>query len=255
VSDARLRQLERAYAESGALADERALLHARLQAGALEREALALAAYCGSAVALELGGPLEPAPPTVEDWFSARGWGEGLLRWGQAVPTRAVLAILTPVLASLPEREPSRLYGDGLVESALRPRLLDLLAELEAWALEPCARTQRRVRRSARDLAGPAERFAEVLTAARAAHRDPWAQLTARERELGRLEDVLRRCARAVSDTVANRRGQHAGVIVSGALFLPRGGLAEGQALATGELIAWALGHGDPLRDRVEARG
>lgn len=251
MSDARLRQLERAFAESQALADERALLHARLQAGELERDALALAAYCGSPVALELGGSADPAPP-VRDWVSARAWGEGLERWGRAVPTRAVLAVLTHAVSSLPERQTSTLYGDGLVESTLRSRILDLLAELEAWALEPCARTQRRVRRSTRDLARPAERFAETLAQARAVHRDPWAKLTARERELGRVEDVLSRCARDVGST---RRGQHAGAIVSAGLFLPRGGLAEGYGLATGELIPWALGHGDPVRARVVKRG
>ena len=50
--DAKLRELERAWRGTGAVADESAYLHERVRAGALSYARLELAAYCGHAAAI-----------------------------------------------------------------------------------------------------------------------------------------------------------------------------------------------------------
>lgn len=58
MSDARLRELERRWLESGSLEDQAAWLNARVAAGELARERLELAARCGHEGALQaLSGP------------------------------------------------------------------------------------------------------------------------------------------------------------------------------------------------------
>jgi hypothetical protein len=74
VGDDRLRALERRFRETGAVADEAAWLGERVRAGALARERVAIAGWCGhAAAALAADGGL-PAwwSEHVRDWLSGR---------------------------------------------------------------------------------------------------------------------------------------------------------------------------------------
>lgn len=71
VSDANLRALERRFRETGSVEDEAAWLRARIQAGELKRTRLELAAYCGHEAACltaELGGASLPSLSTSVLW-------------------------------------------------------------------------------------------------------------------------------------------------------------------------------------------
>ncbi len=85
MTDRALRELER-RASSGSRDDEAAWLAARVRAGALPRERLELAAWCGHGPARAvLGGS------TVADGLDLDDWLRGLSRWRRA-PARAALA-------------------------------------------------------------------------------------------------------------------------------------------------------------------
>lgn len=92
MTDARLRELERRARSDGSTDEVAAWLLARLRAGALGRDRLQLAAYCGHEPArLALGVPVVSAPEQLE------GWVLGLRPWRQA-PARAALAAARQVL-------------------------------------------------------------------------------------------------------------------------------------------------------------
>lgn len=131
MSDARLRELERRWQETGAAADEAALLRERLRAGALTWDALALEAYLGHAPAqLALDEPVEPvdfgpddpaAPTRVGPAAEAAAlWTRGLLAWGRETLARALLvrALVHPLDGAPPEWRA-------------------LLRALEEWCREP----------------------------------------------------------------------------------------------------------------------
>lgn len=112
MTDARLRALERVWRETGRSEDEQAWLQARLRAGALGPERLALAAWLGHAPALALTG--QAPPPGPETWTDVwrsplRGFATGFARWGSQALLRAGLACcrgVQPVWeAALPEAD------------------------------------------------------------------------------------------------------------------------------------------------------
>ncbi|MCA8925475.1 MAG: hypothetical protein KDD82_26950 [Planctomycetes bacterium] len=256
MTDARIRELERRWAETGAPEDESALVRARVQAGVVAREALALAAYCGSGVALELGAaPADPAGP--------QSWGVGLLRWGRTAPIRAVLSALGHALRTLPERERSRVVPDNVVEGSLYPCARRALGEVEGWVVQPGARTQQRVRRAGRDLERASTRLTQALNAQRAAARradmrpvpDAWALLTTREQRIGQVAFALRSCVAAVTNSAPHQLESLVGRAVSHAGFAVAEDADAARRLAAQEVIAWALGHRDPVRMRVGKRG
>jgi hypothetical protein len=75
MSDAKLRDLERRWKETGSVEDEAAYLLERVRVGDLTRERLELAAYCGHEGAMSaIGSQLDSGAPTV--------WMVGLARWG-----------------------------------------------------------------------------------------------------------------------------------------------------------------------------
>lgn len=82
MSDARLRELERRWRETGERADEVALLAERVRAGHLERRDLALAAHLGHAAAAELVD-LAPTPPLTRArlYRYLQGWERGPPEW------------------------------------------------------------------------------------------------------------------------------------------------------------------------------
>jgi hypothetical protein len=107
MSDARLRELERRAAHDP---DARpALLLERVRAGALTRERVEVADYCGDRVARDaLGGGVRHAP--ASDFLPLANWVSGLSRWGPEVQVRAALAAAEVVHRQHVERFPCRDY-------------------------------------------------------------------------------------------------------------------------------------------------
>jgi hypothetical protein len=73
MSDAKLRELERRWKETGTVEDEAAYLLERVRVGDLSRERLELAAYCGHEGARRATGPVAHASGDLET--TARGIG------------------------------------------------------------------------------------------------------------------------------------------------------------------------------------
>lgn len=102
MSDARLRSLERQWSESGSDADLAVLIAEALRVGALSRESVELAVYCGiPAAVLAQGGSAGPEDPS--DWLV------GLAQFGPQVCLRFMVQVgrrLLPVwLSEHPERD------------------------------------------------------------------------------------------------------------------------------------------------------
>jgi len=88
VTDSKLRELERRWKETGSVEDEARYLLERVRVGDLEREKLALAAYCGHEGArIALGDDAPNRPSDLEEW--ARGLGT----WGKEICVRLAIVV------------------------------------------------------------------------------------------------------------------------------------------------------------------
>jgi hypothetical protein len=96
--DERLEQLERDWRATGSEVDLAALLSARVRAGRLSPDALALAAWLGAPAAL-LAAPEHAPPPTEGDSWSA------LCAWAEALPGFGALGVEASHRAALAEAE------------------------------------------------------------------------------------------------------------------------------------------------------
>ena len=220
MSDADLRELERRFRETGSVEDEAAWLRARVQAGELEQGKLELAAYCGHEGARSLFAAREDdLPPTKAR--ELRRWIRGLSRAGRTPQVRAALAVVTPEVRT----------GS--------PEVRHLLASAAQWCLTP---SQAR--------ADQAEAAATCLPPN---EDDPGYQ----EGDDGRFLE-----ARSVANlaAAAQRHDKDDQAfdywlklafhnVAEGPLWI-----AEAKSTIQAELVPWALGYGDPVRDRVEAR-
>ncbi|MCO5167226.1 MAG: hypothetical protein M9894_12810 [Planctomycetes bacterium] len=84
MADIKLRDLERAFRESGAASDEAAYLNEALRSGLMTPERLRLASYCGRPGASNVLGKKAPRrPDDPQAWLSGL-WTE----WGQEICTR-----------------------------------------------------------------------------------------------------------------------------------------------------------------------
>ena len=93
VTDARLRELERRWNQSGSVEDEAALLQERVRAGDLDEVSLARVGHLGypaAKLALSLGG----TPPNGDDWTQACAWLRVVEDWGVETALRAAVAAL-----------------------------------------------------------------------------------------------------------------------------------------------------------------
>ncbi len=122
MSDARLRELERRWKETGSPDDEAAYLLERVRVGDLTRERLELAAYCGHEGARKATGAPDPLPEVV------------LHEWAKLLPNTND-CIRVSVLAVRLAKEP----GPFQVE------VDEALTAAESWLLQPCDETMRRV--------------------------------------------------------------------------------------------------------------
>lgn len=214
MTDARLRDLERRFAESGAATDEVALLVERARLGLLARDRLELAIYLGSQPARDaLGGPPTVAPRAPRG--GVLGWVFKLEPWGPFVSLRAAIAACR-LLVKDTDTPPH----EGL--------LLGLQAA-EAYAVDP---TPERVE---------------------------WAKtvVVGTPTLLGTRWHGCRLCV-AVVDFMQNGVTNHfvwKAKAAAGQVAEDLGKEMPVRAAIVRELLPWALGHGDPVRERVEARG
>lgn len=238
MADADLRELERRWRASGASADEGAYLAGRVRAGDLSAWRLELARACGHPA---LGGPEDP-PLGFEGWLEAlpfAGKRGGLRREWVRVPIAAARA-LEPAARAL----------------GVDPLLADALAAAEAAA----------VGRPPGD--GALDALLErVLDLNDERHPDGW-EATPPDVALVGLADVavrFVRSGRGSAGVVAFWAG-HAlepsgvwsvepGVEEAIEAAVPRAGgrLWRLREAIAAELIPWALGRGDPVRERVES--
>lgn len=234
MSDARLRELERAWRETGATADRAAWLKERVRTGALRRERLALAAHLGDEAARgALGGE---APPRLRD---------ALLLGRARGPTDA---------RELPGRWQRRIRREHGLEVLVRVWIAlgrAALAEWAAWNDDPTP--------------------ARWLAAAEARLRDPAAPLEAPGQL---ALDACRQRARVEAEAAGQRTGAmlagwHAAEIAwevvellaaadaDGVAEGPRGlswfaaayGVERTEEIVRSEVVPWALGVG-PLEPR-----
>lgn len=124
MTDARLRELERRWRETGAVEDEATLLRERVRAGNLVPDRLKLAAHCGHAAsALALGEVGTSADPDLLAWV------RGLHAWGLEPGVRVALLAARVVLRVCRSRS-------GESPSELEPETV--FSAVEAWIACPC---------------------------------------------------------------------------------------------------------------------
>jgi len=147
MSDERLRELERRWRESGAVADEAAWLAERVRVGEPSRERVELAAYLEHPAARVIEGDaltavavaelqaevvsLRPrVPPDDPGSFAEpfKEWAVSLLAWG---PEACVRALLGPMHEYVPAWESAPILHD-----LVSPRRA--MEALENWCLCPC---------------------------------------------------------------------------------------------------------------------
>jgi len=119
MTDEKLRALERRWRESGSVQDEAAWLQERVRQGALSREMLELAAYCGH------GASRHILCHKFEVVFDEE-WPAGLSSWGTRVIFRAIaLMLLVDELAD-EKTTPEKAFANALLSIAVR------------WIANPC---------------------------------------------------------------------------------------------------------------------
>lgn len=143
VSDARLRELERRWRETGAPEDEAAWLSERLRAGEVSAEQVELWAYCGRP-----GAALVMPQAATTLWCSdtLERWVHGLERWGRRPCVAAALGTLPGVWPLLKNGFLGAPHTGYRPLSAQVLQDLDAARELaEAWLSTPTDATRARV--------------------------------------------------------------------------------------------------------------
>ena len=246
MADGDLRDLERRFAATRRVEDEVEWLRARVRAGDLQQERLELAAYCGHEAArrLEASEALEAGV----SWYEFISGFELGRDWGNVVRVRVGVAIaslsLAPWLGLYPE--------DEVLPGAL--------SDLERWVLGAYAWRDRD------DLLQSAMGVREELNARWQGHDavNPFgagpslAELSGRP--LWRVYLVLMRGYERQFTGRTTKGLVEAAFLAAKTLEWCEGlSEAESQSFVAdrvrAEVVAWALGYGDPVRRRVEADG
>jgi hypothetical protein len=221
MADEQLRELAR-LAEAGDPNAGGRLIHGRVRAGALDWERVRLAAYLGDTsarVALS-----DDAPALVTDLGS---WLGGLVAWGREADLRAAIAAARLVVSE---------WEDYCSDD--RPR--QALEAGEAWALDPSQPNTAAV--------------VDAVVAGRDALTDRDDVFEDEEddtiQEAGR---ALVRAAEAAMLDTPNASAREVGLTVVRAGLQSEIGPAEVRTAVRTELVPWALGNHDPLRERVDS--
>lgn len=212
MTDARLRDAERRWRETGALADEAAWLRERVRAGALDDERLRLAAYVGHAAArLALATPVLSSP-------YVQAWIYGLQPWGVEPAQRAAVAAARRALVHVPPDTRRGRYARGAL--ARVERAVVGLPPLPPLPWDPHVLDD-----------DPPARERAAFDAACAAG------------------ETVHEVARAAPDARALEATARAGGVVIRAVEATDE--ATIRAAVRDELAAWALGAGDPVLARA----
>lgn len=233
MSDARLRELERAWRTTGAVADEAAWLAERVRTGGLAEVRLLLAAELGHAAAAQAVAAPLPREPLLKWWHAPFGFGRTLrqggplLFEGPAWPSRA--AVLTVRQALTASGLGGAWFAAG--HEALMRAALALFDRVPAEA----------------DRLGPGLSLADVheVEASIAGDQRP-ARRTFEQLETFPL-DPIRFLGHGPLGYV-HPWFKHVTRLAE------RLGEKEARRAVEAELVPWALGTGDALRARVEAR-
>lgn len=226
MSDERRRRAERdAAGDGGDEAAARDLIE-RLRSGELTRERVALAAYLGdraSCLALDAGPRAEVVTPGA--------WARGLAAFGREAEVRAAIAVAWVVL---PEWE-----GDEVSEWVAGRRALVRAAieAAEAWVLEPTPEAEHRA-----EQASSSARLACMF--------EPHSERAKTAGLIGAM------AAHATSSVVVEHDAATTHY-ASACVDLTAGlvGRRHAEAAVAREVVPWALGRRDPVRQRAEARG
>jgi hypothetical protein len=228
MTDARLRDMERRWRESGSATGEAGYLTERTRAALLRPDMLALAAFLGHAAArLALPDDAPPEMGVVEPWNRwLLEWSERLRRlpaWDTALYARAALA----AFEASPEFNDQR--REWRRQHPADPRPEEAIASLEAFALCPCVEHARGRKAGGR--------------LAHSARRDPAAWGTGADFFNGYLLAVWEATGQEspydLLHTLADPTPEDHRRIVE---------------VVSRELIDWALGISDPVRERANAR-
>jgi len=223
MSDERLRELERRWQETGALADQAAFLKERVRSGGLEPERVRLAAFLGSELAKAALGA-EPEPPGVEGDVDLQAWVEAIAAYGQ--PALARLAVAAA------DHSARMVSSSGIPPRAVQAAEEQILCPCDAHAEE----ARRRADPAWEPPDHPMRMPGDLALAARSAARTAASSLP-EARDAARL---AAREARRALDRVPDPFGGT--------------GTASLRRTITRELLPWALDEGDPIRARVESR-
>lgn len=230
MTDSPLRELERRFRATGSDEDEAAWLRARLQAGSLTPSNLELASYCGHQAALIAFGH-SVSPLTIEgievEWpttghgselhVERRHWLDRFLELGGG---EAVLRAAVALYRRSPSTRPDNDVTLWNTNQRVNP-MRDTTIAIEEWIL------------SSRDQAALA-RFKDGI---------------------GLDAAVARNMARCVCPVGGSEPTPAAQAVqeLRGVLRFLRLDVTSATAAIRSELVPWALGYSDPVRERVEA--
>lgn len=212
MSDARVRELERRWRETGAVDDEAAFLMERVRVGDLPKEGLELAAYCGHEASQAVTSSRGPS----EDTSSRPSWLEemvrGLQTWGKTAWVRAAIAASHCALT------------DSWADNYAEEEPGQAIALAEAWAECPCAPHAAKAEAHATRIRSVAEWQVgdDTANVARAAAWEGLESLNAAVR-------TVRFAVRSIAKRKDERRTRAARKMVHTAIRV--------------EVAAWALGH------------
>lgn len=221
MSDERLRELERSWKESGAVEDEAAFLSERVRVGDLSSEQLQLAAYLNHPAAVS--GLDELAPEVPED---PAAWFNGLTACPQA-QERALIACIRCEIEAL-----GPIYAEISSNLGSFTRERNVLAVCEGALVDGASQFRTEIEQVIQELSLVYEDFA-VSKGTAERPRSPIGRKFTVNRMLGQLACIL---------SGINHR-----------YFSPDSDPTPRDTVRS-ELLTWALGQRDPVRERVEAR-
>ena len=221
MTDFTLRELERRFRTSGSVEDEAAWLRARIHAGELDADRMRLLAYLGRAVPIP-GAYVPPQPRNADE---LGGWVHGLPHFERARHFPWSVEIYWRVGTAL-----SRVLPAGEVSAARAAASL-----MDQWVTDPAEALAAELV-ALQDRLGSQVPGLAILPAAR------------RQRRL--LGGLVLAMAPARWPTIpVNAMPSQATEFLAEELGVS---LVHGALLD--ELVPWALGYSDPVRERVEAR-
>lgn len=238
MSDERLRQLER-EAASGDVDAKAKLLLERMRIGGLTAERLRLAAYLGDEASRRALGT--EAPPEVHEL------GQMIFLLCAKNPDPRACGVRSLIRTALFHEERDQddlaLHSQGSV--------VRLMHRLEAWCLNPGSKTRRGIGRSLHTLNN--KRELRLTAGSHQTHLDLAAKAVQAAANLvltGSLEDIPRIASRGILESSGTTQPHNQDN--SRPYWAEAPDLREA---ICADLVPWALGERDAVRERAEARG